>query len=130
MRGRPRKNPIARYPNRIRTIREDEERISQRELARRVRMKPQTVSRYETGERELKVTQLALFARALNRRAFELLPDETGLTALQRAVLDLMSRLSVEDQERLLRVAQAFERGSAAVFPQVFEAPRRAGRDS
>lgn len=74
MRGRPPKS-LGHYPNRLREIR-TKRGLSLAALAEQVGSKPQTLQRYETGERQLKTYQLPRLAAALSVRPEDILPPD------------------------------------------------------
>lgn len=75
MRGRKPKRPLRRLPNRLREWRE-RRGLTQQQVGQSVHMVAQNVGKLERGELELKVSQLADFARALGVAVPDLLPKD------------------------------------------------------
>jgi len=69
----PSYTPVCMVHNRLRQQR-DRQRISQRELAARSGVKQSTIAKIETGDQQLKLHHIKLFADALKVRPVDLLP--------------------------------------------------------
>lgn len=105
-RGRPPK-PLRAYPNRIRALRE-KRGLSLEHLAAEIGISDETLRRYETGERQVKVSDLEHIARALDVPAPQLLSSvDPELDKQERALLALFRAASPQDRERLLSAAPA-----------------------
>ncbi len=103
--GRPPKNPIAVFPNRVRELRE-EQGLSQRALGERVGLTGAAIQRYETGDRQLDLRRAKVIARALDVHVAELLAPAVARTDDEARLLNLFRQMGARARGMLLNLAQ------------------------
>jgi transcriptional regulator with XRE-family HTH domain len=89
-------------------------RLSQAKLGRLINWAYQQVGKYESGEYDLRVTDLPRVATALNVTIDELLTVEPRLRPEERELVDLFRASAPEDRQRLLEIARVLHRRPAA----------------
>lgn len=106
MRG-PRAKSLGRYPNRLKELRE-ERGLTQERVADAAQMAKQTYSKLERWHTKLHSEHTRHVAVALGVHPMELFDGAPNLTPEQRAVLDLMTAMSRDEQRRVETMVRAF----------------------
>ncbi|XBQ15826.1 MAG: helix-turn-helix transcriptional regulator [Oceanicaulis sp.] len=99
-------------PHRLREIRHARG-LTIEQLAELVGLTYQTVQRYETGDRSLRVEDLPRFAAVLKCRPGDLVDDDSA-DPDELVARDLFRKLSREDRKRLLAAMNAWAGDDAA----------------
>jgi transcriptional regulator with XRE-family HTH domain len=107
MRGRTPATPTKEYPNRLREWRQVRG-LSLKTLAERTQQKHQSVARHETGENQMTVAQLEVYAKVLRIKPEELLKNSLRVHPKLRGLVDLFESLPADEQDRFLRMGYAF----------------------
>ena len=108
---------MEKWPNRIREAREARN-LTLEQLADRVGISYGEVAKTERGDRDLRVSRLILFARALQCHPTDLLPPEASLSKRTQAFATLFEQLAPEDQDRLFKFCHALLQPSGAFPPE------------
>ena len=81
--------------------------LTQGQLARKIHVTPNTVSRWESGEYKPKIEDLERLSRVLDRPLWAFMPGDTGpATEDQKALLSATGDLPSEDIEEMIRYAE------------------------
>lgn len=106
-RGRPRTTPLSEPKNRIREWRE-KRHLSLKQLSKltQPRVPAATIQRHETGA-GVDTRYLEIYARALDVRTEELLPQGNTLSEQDRALLGLFHQLDPANRQRLIRLGHS-----------------------
>ncbi len=64
-----------------------------------------TISRHESGKRNLTIDIIRLYSDALQCSAADIIGDETVYTPHEQAIIDVMSKLSEQNKELVLQLA-------------------------
>lgn len=126
MRGRTPAEPRSEYPNRLREWRQARG-MSQKALAELTQQKHQSVARHETGDNQITLVQMELYAKALRIKPEELLKDSLRVNPKLRGLVEVFDTLTPIDQDRFLRMGYAFAEPNVQFLT---DHPRRRTRSS
>lgn len=107
MRGRTPAEPIKNFPNRLREWRMARG-YSLKKLGELTAQKHQSVARHETGENQITLDQMQLYAKALSIKPEELLNGSVRISDEMRELLEIYESLPTDARVRFLRMGHAF----------------------
>lgn len=109
-RGRPRSAPLPPVNNRVREIREAKGwSIARLSKETRPRVAAATIQRHETGEAQVDLHQLEIYAIALGVKPEELLVQGMRIDDQDRELLGLFHRMNTLERQQLIKVAAALQ---------------------
>lgn len=100
--------------------------MSLKELADATSQKHQSVARHETGLNQMTLAQMEVYARALKIKPEELLNGSARINPELRELMVAIDKMPPADQQRFLRMGQAFAEPQVHFLPEPqHRTPRR-----